>query len=65
MWRSRLAFAGAIGCLVIVALAGAFDPATLLDTPLLVAAAFCAFEAGLALLNLRAEAGRPAPKWLL
>ena len=64
LWRSKVAFGGAVACLVMVAVAAAFDPKALFDTPLLVVATFCLVEGGLALMHLRAAAGRPAPRWL-
>lgn len=65
LWRSKAAFVGAVICLVFGTGLVVADPASLFETPILLVAAICAFEGYLAWMNLRAAAGRPAPKWLL
>lgn len=64
LWRSQVALAGAIVCLLAGAGLVALDPSALVETPVLFVAAFCLFEGSLAFLSLMAAAGRPQPKWL-
>lgn len=65
LWRSKAAFIGACICLALGTLLVILDPAALVETPVLFVAVYCLFEGGMALISLRAAAGRPAPAWLL
>ncbi len=65
LWRSKVAFAGAVICLLSVAVVSAIKPLMFFETPLPIIAIFCLVEGSLALINLRAASGRPAPKWLI
>lgn len=65
LWRSKVAFIGACGCLSLAVLLVIADPMALVETPVLFVAAYCLFEGGMALISLRAAAGRSAPAWLL
>jgi len=64
LWRSKVALAGAVLCLVLGGALVVVDPSALVQTPVLFVAGFCLFEGSLALLSLMAAAGRPQPKWL-
>jgi hypothetical protein len=65
LWRSRVAFGGAVLCLASALAVIALDTTAVLETPVLYIAAFNLFEGSLALLSLMAAAGMSAPKWLL
>jgi hypothetical protein len=65
LWRSKVAFVGAVACLLAVAIVSMIKPIMFFETPLPIIAIFCFVEGSLALINLRAAAGRPAPKWLV
>jgi hypothetical protein len=65
LWRSKVAFCGAVSCLLAVVVVSMIEPIMFFETPLPIVAIFCLIEGGLALISLRAAAGRPAPKWLV
>lgn len=65
LWRSKVAFAGALVCVILAVGLVAVDPALLVETPILYIAAFSLFEGGFALISLVAAAGWAAPRWLL
>ncbi len=56
LWRSRAALAGSILCLAASAVLVIIDPRALGETPVLIIAALCMFEGGMALISLRAAA---------
>lgn len=64
LWRSKVAFAGALVCVILAIVLVAMDPALLVETPVLYIAIFGVFEGGLALISLVAAAGWAAPRWL-
>jgi hypothetical protein len=65
LWRSKVAFGGAVVCVTLAIVLVAVDPALLVETPVLYIAAFGLFEGSLALISLVAAAGWSAPRWLL
>jgi hypothetical protein len=65
LWRSKVAFAGALVCVTAAVVLVAVDPALLVETPVLYIAAFGMFEGALALISLVAAAGWSAPRWLI
>lgn len=65
LWRSQVAFLGALACLLAVAVVSMIKPIMFFETPLPIVAIFCLVEGSLALINLRAASGRPAPRWLV
>jgi hypothetical protein len=65
LWRSKVAFAGAVACVGLAIGLVALDPSLLVDTPVLYIAGFGLFEGSLALISLVAAAGWAAPRWLL
>ena len=64
LWRSKLAFVGSVLCLVGAVVLVALDPWAIGETPVVLIAALCLFEGGMALISLMAAAGRPQPRWL-
>lgn len=65
LWRSKVAFAGAVVCVTMALVLVAIDPSLLVETPVLYIAAFGLFEGSLALISLVAAAGWSAPRWLI
>ncbi|WP_421934249.1 hypothetical protein [Phenylobacterium sp.] len=64
LWRSKVAFAGSILCLVAGGVLVALDPRALGETPVLIVAALCLFEGAMAAISLMAAAGLRQPRWL-
>ena len=64
LWRSKLAFAGSVLCLITGGVLVALDPRALGETPVVIVAALCLFEGGMALISLMAAAGARQPRWL-
>jgi len=64
LWRSKVAFVGSILCLGAAGLLVALDPRALGETPVLIVAALCLFEGGMAAISLMAAAGLRQPRWL-
>lgn len=64
LWRSKVAFVGSVACLVAGGVLVALDPRALGETPVVIVAALCLFEGGLALISLMAAAGARQPRWL-
>ena len=64
LWRSKVAFAGAVVCVIVAIVLVAVNPAVIVETPVLYIAAFGLFEGGLALISLAAAAGWSMPRWL-
>ena len=54
LWRSRVAFCGAVACILTAIGLATVDPSILLDSPVLVAVALCLFEGSVAVISLRA-----------
>ena len=65
LWRSKVAFIGACGCLSLAVLFVIVQPMALVETPIPFVAAYCLFEGAMALISLRAARGHAAPAWLL
>lgn len=64
LWRSKVAFVGSILCLVAGGVLVILDPNALGETPVLIVAALCLFEGGMAAISLMAAAGLRQPRWL-
>lgn len=64
LWRSKLAFVGSVLCLISGGVLVALDPTALGETPVVIVAALCLFEGGMALISLMAAAGARQPRWL-
>lgn len=64
LWRSKVAFAGSVLCLIIGGVLVALAPRALGETPVAVVVALCLFEGGMALISLMAAAGARQPRWL-
>jgi len=54
LWRSRVAFGGAVVCVLAAVGLAMIDPTILLDSPVLFAVALCLFEGASAMISLRA-----------
>ena len=64
LWRSKVAFVGSVSCLIAGGVLVALDPGALGETPVVIIAALCLFEGGMALISLMAAAGARQPRWL-
>ncbi|MBP7651556.1 MAG: hypothetical protein KA085_06960 [Phenylobacterium sp.] len=64
LWRSKLALVGALLCLISGSVLVALDPTAIGETPVVIVAALCLFEGGMALISLMAAAGARQPRWL-
>lgn len=64
LWRSKVAFTGSVFCLLTGGVLVELDPSALGETPVVIVAALCLFEGGMALISLMAAAGARQPRWL-
>ncbi|CAN5697668.1 hypothetical protein BH10PSE5_BH10PSE5_15810 [soil metagenome] len=64
LWRSKVAFVGSVLCLIGAVALVIRDPLAIGETPVVIIAALCLLEGGMALISLMAAAGRPQPRWL-